>query len=207
MIVLRISRIETVAAFQRITLAANDVGGWSMPRSLPDGNSGQRGSSKRPCWHPSGMPRWVGSLPVVSLPLHRPATGWDAVVWFFCFHKMCLCRWIRSASHKCSVSPIRNRTTPLSRSNARSANFQFRPRSDTSGNRISEVMPLLYSHAPSKIAKNLGGRIKALDKKKLSIAESLHKDGKTNVSEICKTLGISRATFYRNISANAACGC
>jgi len=46
----------------------------------------------------------------------------------------------------------------------------------------------------------VGGRPKTMDKKKLSIAESLHKDGKTNVSEICKTLGISRATFYRNIS-------
>lgn len=43
-----------------------------------------------------------------------------------------------------------------------------------------------------------------MDQKKLSIAESLYKDGKTNVSEICKTLGISRATFYRNISAKAA---
>ncbi|MEI7773562.1 MAG: helix-turn-helix domain-containing protein [Verrucomicrobiota bacterium] len=46
----------------------------------------------------------------------------------------------------------------------------------------------------------VGGRPKTMDKKKLSIAESLYKDGKTNVSEICKTLGISRATFYRNIS-------
>jgi len=43
-----------------------------------------------------------------------------------------------------------------------------------------------------------------MDKKKLSIAESLYRDGKTNVSEICKTLGISRATFYRNIVAQAA---
>jgi DNA invertase Pin-like site-specific DNA recombinase len=50
----------------------------------------------------------------------------------------------------------------------------------------------------------VGGRPKTMDQKKLSIAESLYKDGKTNVSEICKTLGISRATFYRNISAKAA---
>jgi DNA invertase Pin-like site-specific DNA recombinase len=49
-----------------------------------------------------------------------------------------------------------------------------------------------------------GGRPKTMDKKKQSIARSLYQDGKTNVSEICKTLGISRATFYRNISANAA---
>jgi DNA invertase Pin-like site-specific DNA recombinase len=50
----------------------------------------------------------------------------------------------------------------------------------------------------------VGDRPKTMDQRKLSIAESLYRDGKTNVSEICKTLGISRATFYRNISANAA---
>lgn len=49
-----------------------------------------------------------------------------------------------------------------------------------------------------------GGRPKTMDKKKLSIAESLYRDGKTNVSEICKTLGISRATFYLNINPLAA---
>jgi DNA invertase Pin-like site-specific DNA recombinase len=46
----------------------------------------------------------------------------------------------------------------------------------------------------------VGGRPKTMDKKKLSIAESLYKDGKTSVLEICKTLGISRATFCRNIN-------
>ena len=50
----------------------------------------------------------------------------------------------------------------------------------------------------------VGDRPKTMDQRKLSIAESLYRDGKTNVSEICKTLGISRATFYRNISPNAA---
>ena len=45
-----------------------------------------------------------------------------------------------------------------------------------------------------------GGRPKTLDQKKVAIAESLYRDGKTKVSEICKTLGISRATFYRNIN-------
>jgi hypothetical protein len=46
--------------------------------ALPKRNSGQRWLSKQPCWHPSGMLKSGGSLPVVSLPLHRPATGWDA---------------------------------------------------------------------------------------------------------------------------------
>ena len=50
----------------------------------------------------------------------------------------------------------------------------------------------------------LGGRPKALDKKQVAVAESLYEDGKTSVSQICKTLGISRATFYRNISLKAA---
>jgi DNA invertase Pin-like site-specific DNA recombinase len=49
-----------------------------------------------------------------------------------------------------------------------------------------------------------GGRPKTLDQKKVAIAESLYRDGKTNVSEICKTLGMSRATFYRHIAARAA---
>ncbi|NBV33290.1 MAG: hypothetical protein EBR81_05730 [Proteobacteria bacterium] len=43
-----------------------------------------------------------------------------------------------------------------------------------------------------------------MDNNKLSIAESLYKDGKTKVSEICKTLGISRATFYRSVSVKVA---
>ena len=39
-----------------------------------------------------------------------------------------------------------------------------------------------------------------MDKSKLSLAESLYKDGKANVSEICKTVGVSRATFCRSIN-------
>ena len=50
----------------------------------------------------------------------------------------------------------------------------------------------------------VGGRPKTMDKNKLSIAKSLYRDGKTNVSMICKTLGVSRATFYRNISTHTA---
>jgi len=50
----------------------------------------------------------------------------------------------------------------------------------------------------------LGGRPKVLDKKQIKIAESLYEDGKTSVSEICRTLGVSRATFYRNVTLKAA---
>jgi len=47
----------------------------------------------------------------------------------------------------------------------------------------------------------LGGRPKILDDEKAGIAASLYADGKTTVIQICKTLNISRATFYRNIAA------
>jgi DNA invertase Pin-like site-specific DNA recombinase len=50
----------------------------------------------------------------------------------------------------------------------------------------------------------LGGRPKVLDQEKITIAQSLYDDGKTTVEKICKTLGISRATFYRNVIQKAA---
>lgn len=45
----------------------------------------------------------------------------------------------------------------------------------------------------------VGGRPSVLDAKKLKMARSLHSDGKTPVGEICQTLKISRATFYRHL--------
>lgn len=56
----------------------------------------------------------------------------------------------------------------------------------------------------SRARGRLGGRPKALDKKQIAVAESLYADGKTSISQICKTLGVSRATFYRNITLKAA---
>jgi DNA invertase Pin-like site-specific DNA recombinase len=44
-----------------------------------------------------------------------------------------------------------------------------------------------------------GGRPLIMDTKKAKIASSLYADGKTAVGEICATLGISKATFYRHI--------
>lgn len=49
-----------------------------------------------------------------------------------------------------------------------------------------------------------GGRPKALDQKKISIALALYSDGKTPVAEICKTLAISRPTFYRYLASSKA---
>ena len=45
----------------------------------------------------------------------------------------------------------------------------------------------------------LGGRPKALNSKKASIAQALYKDKNNSISDICKTLNISRATLYRYI--------
>ena len=49
----------------------------------------------------------------------------------------------------------------------------------------------------------LGGRPKAMNQKRIEIASTLYADGKTPVVEICKTLKISRATFYRDLKAKA----
>src|SRR5438309_4069861 len=45
----------------------------------------------------------------------------------------------------------------------------------------------------------LGGRPPVMNTKKLKMATLLYSEGKTHVGEICETLGISRATFYRHI--------
>ncbi len=43
----------------------------------------------------------------------------------------------------------------------------------------------------------LGGRPRILDAKQIALLLSLHKDQSNSVQDICKTLGISRATLYR----------
>src|SRR5438105_2874712 len=45
----------------------------------------------------------------------------------------------------------------------------------------------------------LGGRPKALNSKKASIAQALYRDKNNSITDICKTLNISRATLYRYI--------
>ncbi len=46
----------------------------------------------------------------------------------------------------------------------------------------------------------LGGRPKALNQKKASIAQALYIDKNNSVADICKTLNVSRATLYRYIN-------
>ena len=43
----------------------------------------------------------------------------------------------------------------------------------------------------------IGGRPRILDAKQIALLRSLHKDQSNSVRDICKTLGISRATLYR----------
>ena len=53
--------------------------------------------------------------------------------------------------------------------------------------------------AAARARGRVGGRPKAMDEKKIQIAQSLYVDGKTTVSEICDTLNVSKATLYRNL--------
>ena len=48
----------------------------------------------------------------------------------------------------------------------------------------------------------MGGRPKAMDKKKSAMARSMHRDKNLTVKEICETLGIGKTTFYRYINAD-----
>ena len=55
--------------------------------------------------------------------------------------------------------------------------------------------------AAARARGRVGGRPRALDAKKAAIAQDLYKRKTHSVVEICRTLGISRATFYRAIKA------
>jgi DNA invertase Pin-like site-specific DNA recombinase len=48
----------------------------------------------------------------------------------------------------------------------------------------------------------VGGRPKALNPKKASIAQALYNDKNNSIADICKTLNISRATLYRHIKVD-----
>src|SRR5512143_368985 len=45
----------------------------------------------------------------------------------------------------------------------------------------------------------LGGRPRALDLRKAQIAQALYQDKASSIADICRTLRISRATFYRYV--------
>jgi DNA invertase Pin-like site-specific DNA recombinase len=47
-----------------------------------------------------------------------------------------------------------------------------------------------------------GGRPKALNQESLAVAKTLHVSGENSIAEICRTLGVSRTTFYRSMKLN-----
>jgi DNA invertase Pin-like site-specific DNA recombinase len=49
-----------------------------------------------------------------------------------------------------------------------------------------------------------GGRPKLLSPKKMTLAQALYNDKTNTIAEICKTLGISRATLYRSIQVRSS---
>ena len=44
-----------------------------------------------------------------------------------------------------------------------------------------------------------GGRPRLMDETKIQLARALHKDKAIAVGEICRTLGVSKGTLYRNL--------
>ena len=58
--------------------------------------------------------------------------------------------------------------------------------------------------AASRARGRLGGRPKVDNSQRIEIATSLYIDGKVTVTEICKNLKISRATFYRDLKLKKA---
>ena len=45
----------------------------------------------------------------------------------------------------------------------------------------------------------LGGRPKLMNEKSIQIAQTLHANPEITIAEICRRIGVSRATFYRNL--------
>jgi DNA invertase Pin-like site-specific DNA recombinase len=56
----------------------------------------------------------------------------------------------------------------------------------------------------SRARGRLGGRPKSVNENRIASASTLYKDGKMSINQICQTLKISRATFYRDLKAKAA---
>ena len=51
--------------------------------------------------------------------------------------------------------------------------------------------------ASARARGRVGGRPRALDKKQVAMAKAMLKDRSVPVAEVCRTLGVSRATIYR----------
>ena len=51
----------------------------------------------------------------------------------------------------------------------------------------------------ARVRGKFGGRPRAMDKKKIAMARKLMSDASNSVEDVCKILGISRATLYRYV--------
>ncbi len=47
-----------------------------------------------------------------------------------------------------------------------------------------------------------GGRPRAMDSKKITMAKTLHQDNTNSIADICKTLGIKKTTLYKYLKSN-----
>ena len=54
--------------------------------------------------------------------------------------------------------------------------------------------------ASARARGKFGGRPKAIDKKKVAMARKLMSDASNSVEDVCKILGVSRATLYRYVN-------
>lgn len=57
--------------------------------------------------------------------------------------------------------------------------------------------------ASARARGRMGGRPKAMTRKQIKLAQSLHAAGDVSVSEICEQLGVSRSTLYRHLKKAA----
>ena len=47
-----------------------------------------------------------------------------------------------------------------------------------------------------------GGRPRAMDNRKITMAKTLHQDNNNSIADICKTLGIKKTTLYKYLKSN-----
>ncbi|MBS0288004.1 MAG: recombinase family protein [Proteobacteria bacterium] len=50
----------------------------------------------------------------------------------------------------------------------------------------------------------IGGRPRAMDNKKISMAKTLHQDNNNSIADICKTIGIKKTTLYKYLKLAGA---
>ncbi len=70
----------------------------------------------------------------------------------------------------------------------------------SSGKLFFHIFGALAGLAAARARGRHGGRPKVMSAKQVAMATALRQDPDTTVADICQTLGVSRATFYRYVS-------